>query len=89
MDMLIIGFIVGGIVCGCLGYLLCAKSHTIAAAVTSAATRAVTPPAGVEASIAAVSPIAAKDLQAQTDALKQHITDTVAAATAALPKAGA
>ena len=88
MELALICLLIGVVIGAVLGYWLATHIHSVAAAATTAATRAVTIPGSAIAEISAVSPSVASQLQTQTAALKDHITETVAAAVTALqPKA--
>lgn len=77
MELALIFLLIGAVLGGAGGYMLATHIHSVAAAATSAAARAVTLPAGVVGTIAAVSPMAANALATQTEDLKAHITAAV------------
>ena len=84
--MIVAAFVGGGV----LGYLLCAHIHAVAAKVTEAAQRAVTVPSSDVAKLNAAVAGLGDAVQASSADLKQHVSETVTAAVAALsqqPKA--
>lgn len=79
-------FILAALVAGFVGGLVFSSHiHAIASNVSNAAARAVTVPSGA---LAHLPPGVASAITAQTDVLKDHITDTVAAAVAATQPKG-
>lgn len=85
MDFFILIF--GALAFGAVGgYLLATHIHAVAASAVSAVQRAVTVPSGDVAKLnAAVAGLGNQVATASAD-LKQHVSDTVTAAVAALPQ---
>jgi hypothetical protein len=82
-----IAFVFGAFGAGVVvGYLLATHIHSVAAGAVSAAQRAVTVPSGDIAKLNATVSGLGNQVAAVSADLKQHVTDTVIAAVAALPQ---